>query len=501
MLTNIFMSSLVSSLYNLISLVSGQEFNPLWQERLPFILQGVIFVAVATVVFYFIYRRYFGKEIKLEKMWFVVTGLLFSLVFVRFIIFHFAKGYIPDRLVLYVLPSPRAESLLWFCLPILIFSIFMRFRQKIEALPHRWFLAVIYFIFVAFTLSVAGIREGVASIIDPFTRTFWEYSGYVPFVHSIYDFLHSYVVLNPQIAAHMVTHPPGYILFLYIISQLFSTSTLSLVVALVLVVGLTVFVLYFLWRQFLTEQEARRALQIFIFVPSVVMFTATSMESFFMFLVWSAIAICFIGWKKGSVASLLGGAVVAAALFSNFLFLLLAPFFVLLAWYRISILGNRLRTYAGILYSLVGFTIFFFALYYYTGYSIVDNFFIARLANKSAVASNYESLTKYGIYLFMSLTDFVLSLGLPYLYLFFKDPARSWREGFVWFRAGALLVCFFLIIGVFQGETARLWLFLTPFFVLGKRGLLAGGEKNFSAFLALSVFQIVIVQTVFYTYW
>lgn len=435
-------------------------------------------------------------------MWWVCGGILFSLITIKFAIFHFAKDYIPDRLIFYVLPSPRAASVFWFLAPLIIFSIFLKYRKKIEALPRHQFLGVLYLTFVLFALAVAGIREGVQSIIDPFTRTFWEYSAYLPFVKNAHDFLQNYTLLNPQIATHMVTHPPGYILFLYFFSKIFSAGLLGLVIALVSSVGLIIWPLYYFWKESLGEETARRALQTFIFLPSAVMFTATSMESFFMAVVWLAIIGCFFGWKKVNWLAPIGGLGMALALFSNFLFLLLGPFFVWLVWYSLKTSTNRLKTLLGIPYSILAFILFFVIIERWSGYSIIDNFFIARLANQSAVRSNFESVGKYFIYLFMSLTDFALYLGIPFLYLFFTDTIGSWKKSALWFKVGVAVMAFFLILGVFQGETARLWLFLTPFFVLGNPYLWnREKESEFNAFLVLILFQIIVTQTLFYTYW
>ena len=81
------------------------------------------------------------------------------------------------------------------------------------------------------------------------------------------------------------------------------------------------------------KYESRRGLEIFVFLPSVVMFGATSMEVVFLFFTWLAIALIVVGWHRGATVSFIGGLVAAVALFNNFLFLLLGPFFLFLAVY------------------------------------------------------------------------------------------------------------------------------------------------------------------------
>src|SRR3989344_7061190 len=96
-----------------------------------------------------------------------------------------------------------------------IFFLFLKFREKIEKLNAFKFLLTLYLIFIAFSISVAAIREGFYSIYEPFTRTQWEYTGDMLLVTSIPAFLHDYVALQPQLTVHASVHPPGYTLILY----------------------------------------------------------------------------------------------------------------------------------------------------------------------------------------------------------------------------------------------------------------------------------------------
>jgi len=219
-------------------------------------------------------------------------------------------------------------------------------------------------------------------------------------------------------------------------------------------------------------------------------------------IVWLAIALLYFGWQKNFILALLGGVFAAVSLFMNFLCLLLMPFFGWLSYQSFRTSANRRKTLCRVLCSFFGFILFFLIIYRWSGYSIVDNFFVARAANQHAVQSNFESAGKYIIYLFMSLTEFVFYLGIPYVYLFVTSLPQSWKNSLLWFKVGAVIVISFLFIGVFQGETGRLWLFVTPFFALSNLKFLDDDKKRyFGAYLALVMFQIIVTQTLFYNDW
>lgn len=350
---------------------------------------------------------------------------------------------------------------------------------------------------------MAGVRGGFSSIMDPFTRTGMEYSGNIPLIESVRNFLENYVALIPQLASHSSTHPPGYSLVLYFFHKIFSVGFLGQAILLVAAVGLILVPLYYLWVKLFTEDRARKILPIFIFTPSVVMFTATSMDAFLLLIVWMAVALCFFGWKQSFFLSALGGLAAGVALFSNFLFLLLAPAFLLIIAYTFKT-APRIewrKIFLRIIASAGAFLLFFGGLYLWSNYSILGNFLAAKAVSDSFVGENFES-AGYLAYLAMNIADFLIYLGLPLVYLVVSGGFGTIKNSHWLFKVGLVNLIFLLVIGVFQGEVERLWLFMVPFFVIGADWATEDDERQiFPAFLALSFFQIIIMQVLFYTYW
>ncbi|KKS96850.1 hypothetical protein A3B05_01090 [Candidatus Giovannonibacteria bacterium RIFCSPLOWO2_01_FULL_43_160] len=471
--------------------------------KLAIAIKSTIFLSFFVLLFIYFYYRYFWDNPGARDLFKIFIPSFGFIVLVKFLIGLFYKDYIQELFFFYAIPSPKAMSLIWPLIALLTFFGFLYYRRKIEALSKNKFLLILFLIFFALALGVAGIREGAKSIADPFTRTFWEYSGNMGLVRTVKDFLHNYISLIPRLAEHSTTHPPGYTLVLYFVYKYFKAGFFGMSLWVVFIAGLTLWPLYFLWRYFLEEIEVKRALEIFIFVPSVVMMTATSMEGVFMFLVWCAIALVFIGWQKNIWLAGLGGLAAAMALLTNFLFLLLAPFFLFLAWHvtQKAVAVGRSKALLRVFISLALFFLFFFSLWQWSGYSIVDNFFAALAANQGAVRSNFESIPVYFLYIFMNIVNFLIYLGLPLFFVFLKGLPATFKNGNLLFKSGLWILLFFLAVGVFQANVERLWLFIVPFFMVFKNKLFNEECRPlFHPFLSLMLFQIVVTQILFYTF-
>src|SRR3989344_5309376 len=431
--------------------------------KLAIAIKSTAFLSVFVFIFLYLYWHYFWNNAEARNLLKIFMPIFGIIVFAKFLIGMFYKGYIPELLFFYAIPSPKLTSLVWALITLVAFFAFLYFRKKIEAFSPHKFLASLVLIFFIFSVGVAGIREGAKSIADPFTRTFWEYSGNMSAVRTVQDFLHNYIELLPQLAKHSVTHPPGYTLVLYFAHKYLGADFFGMALWVVFLTGLILWPLYYLWRSFLEEIETKRALEIFIFVPSAVMMTATSMDGVFLFL---------------------------------------AQFFLFLVWFfLVRADGNRKLVATRIMISLAAFLLFFLVIWYWSGYSIVENFFIARGYGQEAVGSNFESVGMYFIYVLMNIVNFLIYLGLPSLLIFFKGLPATFKESNLLFKGGVWILLFFLVIGIFQANVERLWLFILPFFVDFKNKLLKEEHQRlFNPHLALTFFQIVVTQAMFYTF-
>lgn len=491
---------LSSFLFPLMSLLSGQPPQPDWEFKARLIFQAGIFLLIFCPLFLFWYRRQFWHEEEdLRLLWWTV-GLLAVAVLLKFTIFYLAKGYLPDRLLFYALPSPKFSGILWL-LPIAgsLFALW-KWRGWWESWSPRRFLGTLFLVFALFSLGVGGLREGAASIQDPFTRTEWEYAGALPLVSSVPQFLRDYTSIQNQLPEHARTHPPGYILTLALLQKAFHANLFWLVVLVVLFGGLFIFPVYYFWRQFMREEEVRRVMPLLIFVPSVVMFSATSMDFFMLLFFWLALSVSFAGWKKGRALAFLGGILAGVALLMNFLFLFFALVFAFFFWHlwRGTEAEDTKTLMLRGLWSLTGFLGFAALLELGAGYSFVENFFLASAVHHGVMNASASSAFTYLAFALINLFAFFFYLGIPHCILLYRHGMKRIlaSENRV-MSLGFFLVFFFVLTGLFQGEVERLWLFVVPLFVAA----LARTRANTSALVSLLVFQAVVVQVLFYTYW
>lgn len=485
---------------SLIERVSGQAYHPDSAEKTLGILLGLLFALCFGLVFSLVFYHYFFHDKKLWYLFLYSVGCLVIVVFAKYALFHGVKGYIPDRLIMYALPSPKAAEWLWSLLPVAVFGIFLFFETKIIRLSAQKFLATLMVTFIFFATSVAATREGTYSIYERFTRTFWEYTGNLPLVTNVHDFLRDYSSLHASLVSHTVTHPPGFTLFLYGLQQIFDVGFFGLSFLVISSGAMVLIPLYYFLMHFLPSETTRRVIMVYVFLPSFVLLGATSMDMIFLLFTWLSISCLYRGWQKSSLFSFLGGIVAALALFGNFLFLLLAPLFLYFI-YDLSrsipkkILGLRVGL------SFLGFIGFYLAIYGWTGYSIVTNFIAARATQSGIVQSNFASLSLFITFAFMNISSFFLYLGIPNCILFIKQWSLFKQRTMPYFL-GFIMVLFFIALGIFQGEVERIWLFITPLFLLPISLVIKNySERTFKGYLSLLFFQSIVIQTLFYTYW
>lgn len=506
------MENILNFFIRFISLVSRHPYDPQQIEKTFFIFQGLAAAALFIVIFSYFYYRYFWKNKELKKLFLWCVGLTLVLVLAKYSLNYFQQSYLVERLLFFALPSPRLESLGAFLSAIGIFAVFLRFRAKIEQLPTKYFVLAMTSIFILFTLSVASMRIGIEGISKPFTFHRTEYTGALQFARPIglKSFLAQYSALVPVLPLHAATHPPGYVVFLYLVERLFQVGDFGLAMAVIVVSAFTVGLLYVFWERLYERDVARRMVQVLIFVPSWVLFTATSMDALNYFLIWLAIVICFLGWKYSYSLSFFAGLAAGYTLFSNYLFVFMLPFFLLLIWFSVKEvnLANKRKVLFRVLTSLCAFVFFFLSLWLWARYSIITNFFVGHAYWQAAIIdfsidNNVDSIKTYFIFSINNLTPFIWYLGAPIVIYLLRNARRTILESDWWFKIGLVILALFAFTGlILGGETERILLFMVPFFLMFRSPLFdKTNTKEFKAVLCLMFFQIMVFQMAFHTYW
>jgi hypothetical protein len=374
------------------------------------------------------------------------------------------------------------------------------------------------------TMAQVLIAASVA-MIDGGPRRLWrpyevlagtDYIGAVAEVDSPQAFLRGYPRLMPELPMHCQTHPPGGVLFLWVVGQLFGAGPVPAAWATILASSLAVPAVYLLARDVLDEPAARLAAGFFILSPSIVMFSATLLDAVFAVpIVWS---IYFL-WKARAsrptfYGALAGGAAAIAAMMTfsaSFLGLWAATVFVLTA------LAERERsrnTLVAWLAAAATFAASYAALYAWSGYDPLATLAEAMTGQKRIMAGRgHDSLRQDLHFALANLVAFLFCAGLPLVALWMRRVVRLLRGGDR-SRDRLFAGSFVIALAIFDAaplytlEVEHIWLFLVPFLAIGAAAVagkddVPGGDEQAVGRLALVLLavQTVLMEVFLETTW
>ena len=129
-------------------------------------------------------------------------------------------------------------------------------------------IATLVVFHVLIAVSVALIDGGPQRLVQSYEQlSATDYYGAVPRIESVPGFLADYPRLMPSLPLHCQTHPPGGVLFLWLVAQWFGPGATAAVLATIGTSGLVVPAVYLLARETLAEQSARLATAMFMLAP------------------------------------------------------------------------------------------------------------------------------------------------------------------------------------------------------------------------------------------
>jgi hypothetical protein len=257
-------------------------------------------------------------------------------------------------------------------------------------------------------LAVLAINPSfVTGITRTFNRKSLEYYGDISKVDHEYFF--HYVEKMPELSLHGKTHPPLATLFLWMLSRMGLGVFASSIVT-VLFGSLTLVFVYLISRDLFGEEAARLGVGIFWLVPSVVLYSAVSMDALFMFL--CAATVFFFQRSLYNIRYVPFGAVCfSLSLFSTFaagFLLLLFTIWIGLSYFQENLPSDVSRNLAlgGVLILIVHLV-----LYWGLNYNVVEVFFRARELNTAMMSG--PQARPYSYWVMGNLVDYFTFLGLP----------------------------------------------------------------------------------------
>ncbi len=364
---------------------------------------------------------------------------------------------------------------------------------------------------ILFSISVAMIRGGTDGITDAYHRQTYEYIGDIGSRSSIRAFLHDYNDLHDYLSMHAKVHPPGPVVMLWLMSTvLLTTSPLVLSVA-TIVVGSTAVIPLFLWvRDMVHARAAFVCSLLYVLVPAIVLFTATSADILFMpltlwclFFFWRAIHRN--SWK----CALAAGVLYALMSLCSFSLLAIGAFFGFVGLWRLSDRALWIPVVRTAALMIAGFLAIHLAIRYWSGFDIIECFRLSKAqfaedqANLDIYAPRYPGWT----FRFLNPMALFFFAGIPVSVLFcwrLWRPEPGTRRLFHLF-ALTLIALNLLYLGRGEGERSAMYIF--PFVVIPAAHLLdefSRRTRSNGPLIATLVFlaiQCWATETCLYTYW
>ena len=380
----------------------------------------------------------------------------------------------------------------------------------------RRLMATLIGFHVLIALSVALIDGGPQRLVRSYEQlSETDYSGAVPRITSVRAFLADYPRLMPGLPLHCQTHPPGGVLFLWLVAQWFGAGAAPAVLATIGMSSLAVPAVYLLARETLSESLARLASGFFMLAPSIVLFSATCLDAVFMVpMIWAM----FFLWKLRDGPALVWGALagVAAMLasFMTFSASFLAVWAVFVVGLTAAMDRSRLKnTLLGVMAASATAFALYFCLWVATGYDPWATFTTALQGHGRIMeGGNHATLWQHAHLTVANLAAFLFCAGIPLTVLGARrvvaiGRGTAERDGGWLFDVGFIAsVALVDLAPLYTLEVEHIWLFMAPGLAivaarsLGESGQLLSPRLAVFA-LALQAAQTVLIEVCFNTVW
>ena len=420
---------------------------------------------------------------------------------------------------------PQTDLSIWIFPALVVLIVFLLLCHKIflqrSVSLTQFFLISIGF-FLAISISVAmidGYREVngglLPSFLEPYTRTSYEYYGDVPKIDQVglWSFMRDYAKpeLFSTLSGHAQTHPPGGILFLWIVSKLFGYNLLAASLGSVVFTSLTVIPIYLLARELYGESIGRYALALFLITPNFIMFTGTSMDGPFSLFPILSLYLFYrgIGSERMLHYGFLTGISLGCGMLMTYSTVFIGLFFSVVLLLTLILDLERFRSTLTLLLIVgVTFVAFYLLMFLFTGFNLFEGLQASIRKDSARLGTGYETIE---LYLYLSVGNlfaFLIGIGIPMTTVWLRQIMRTIRGG----RRGepidiyvigyliSLLVITFSTL--FTMEVERVWIFMAPFVLIPVAKYLSQRDiGDFYWVAGLLCLQLVLFEMMLYTYW
>ena len=363
------------------------------------------------------------------------------------------------------------------------------------------------FLFI-FSGVMASTRAGVAGIAETYSRVGVEYIHDIGKGGSIRGMFRNYLDMLPHMSLHTKAHPPGALGLIWLISYAVGRSPMALSLATMAVASAAVVPLYYWTRDMLGQTAAVTAAILYPLAPTILLFTATSLDAAFLPFV---LLTLFLFWRslhrsplRYGLAAGVGYGVMSLLSFS---LLTVGAFFGIVGLWRLRSPECRARVFETAALMLLGLAGLHLAVYWWSGFDI----FACFQANM-----HYFNLDQYAldiqeprfpwyVYKLTNPPAVLFFAGVPSAVLCFMALRHGKAAPAVYCVQAAFLVTILLYLG--RGEAERSAMYTVPFVVvpaawmLGRIAEARGALAPVFATAAFMAAQCWFIESFFYLYW
>lgn len=403
---------------------------------------------------------------------------------------------------------------LWVIPALIILSLYiLLFRVFFEKRETPWYILISLSIILAVSINttVAMIDGGLKALLEPYTRTGLEYYADVPKVKGVWEFLRDYVRILGTLSGHSQTHPPGGVLFLWLVSKLFGRGLVQASFSTIVFTSFTVIPVYLLTKELYDETIARRALGLFLITPSMVMFTATAMDGPFSLFPILSVYLFYKALSRGSILfSVLTGIALGFGMLMNYTTVVIGLFFIITGVITFLTERERFKTVLKVCLIAGGtFTLFYLLLYLWARYNLLSALWASYKKDERSMGTGYESFGRYFNISIANLFAFLIGVGIPSTMIWLHEISSELRQMIRFRSADIYVLSSFLTLilisfsTLFTLEVERIWIFMVPFIVIPVAKHLYEGHHRWEFYVValLLCVQLLLSEIFLYTYW
>lgn len=420
-----------------------------------------------------------------------------------------------------ILPAFELSYLVWHIQSILVlgFSVILTLKgiQKLrllEAEPdtkaQRRFIG--WCVLMAFVVpaSVAMIRGGIDGITQAYSRQAYEYIGDIGVGGSLRGLFSDYERYHEFLSMHSKVHPPGPIAILWIMSFVVGRTPLALSLATMAFGSLSIIPFYLWVRDLFGYRAAIHSTLLYIFVPTVVLFTATSADITFMPFVLTTLFLYWRSITRGSLRyALAAGVVYALCSLISFSLVGIGAFFGIVGLWKLMDPASRPKVVVTAIGMFITVLLTHYLVWLWSGFNVFRIFEFSRqqFDTDQMNLDIYDPRYPSWVFRFLNPLSWFYFAGIPISVLALKQLFDGKSEHRSFFIAIGITLVALDILYLARGEGERSAMYIMPFVVIPAGYCLTEITRRSGSIQALGftllclALQCWFTESVLYTYW